>query len=294
MEGAVECIRQGACDYIAKPFSVDEMVAMAYKCLQHSAQRDEIQTLKMSLTKLEELDKFKSEVVSNVSHELRTPLFSLGAAVDLLFEDLADKIGERSKATAQIIQNNILRLNQIVNNILTFSRIESGTLKPKFLKMDIAGLVNEAFTNLSPLIAKQGLTWDVELNGLGKIEIDGDYDQMHQVFINLIGNAIKFTPAGGKIGARFAKEDDMVSVCIWDTGRGISKENLARVFERFYQEDSSSTRAVGGAGIGLSIVRSIVVMHGGKAWFESELGKGTSCFIKLPIQRVPAEKAVLL
>jgi signal transduction histidine kinase len=123
------------------------------------------------------------------------------------------------------------------------------------------------------------------------MEIEGDSEQLHQVLINLIGNAIKFTPNGGKVGCQLVREENTVTVRIWDTGRGISPENLARVFERFYQEDASSTREVPGTGIGLAIVRSIVEMHGGKPWFESELGKGTSCFLRLPI-RQEAQKQV--
>lgn len=287
VEGAVQCIRSGACDYVGKPFEVNEIIAMSYRCMQHNAQREEIQSLRNSIVKLEELDRLKSDLVSNVSHELRTPLFSLGAAVDLLFEELADKIGPESKDTAQIIQNNIMRLNQIVTNILNFSRIENGTMKPTFAKADIDDLIKKVFSELSPLISKHGLKWVYESDPtpFPNSEIEMDTDQIHQVLVNLLGNAIKFTPREGTVGCRLRQDGDHICLCVWDSGKGISKENLTRVFERFYQVDSSSTREVGGAGIGLSIVRAIVEMHGGRAWFESEVGQGTQCYVRLPIHQ---------
>ncbi|OVE77918.1 hypothetical protein BVX98_01585 [bacterium F11] len=284
LEGAVQCIKKGACDYVAKPFSPHELAAMAYRCLQHHFQGQELMRLQKNVHDLEELGHLKSELVSNLSHELRTPLFSLGASLELLFHRLPDKEDNHSQKLKKIILSNHQRINQLVNNFLDFSKIEEGVMVPKFQQVDIIPLVQGIMRDLSPLMMKNSLEWNIEVkpDPENPIEANLDPDQITQVLVNLLGNAIKFTPPGQKIGLTVSDEGSNILMDIWDKGRGIPPEHLNRVFDRFFQLDTSSTREYGGVGIGLPIVRSIIERHGGDVWFESSLGIGSDCFIRLP------------
>ncbi|MDD2806801.1 MAG: ATP-binding protein [Elusimicrobiales bacterium] len=281
IEGAVECMRLGACDYIAKPFDLKELTAMAFRCMEHYAHHREVERLKHDITAYEELDKLKSEFVSNVSHELRTPLFSIGGALELLMQTMPEFSDEAAKKLCGVMANNLNRLNSIVSNILNFSRIEKGTFLPSFRETDLKALARKSMSDLQPLFGQRGITAE-PVSGAPEAKIEADPDQLEQVLINLIGNAIKFTPRGGRIGAVLTDEGEAVRLCVWDTGCGIAPEYHKKIFDRFYQVDGSLTRESGGSGIGLAIVKSIVEMHGGRVWAESAAGQGTRINIDLP------------
>jgi signal transduction histidine kinase len=286
IEGAVECMRLGACDYIAKPFDVSEMVAMAFRCMDHYAHHREVARLKHDITAYEELDKLKSEFVSNVSHELRTPLFSIGGALEILMQTMPELADAASKKLCEVMSSNLTRLNSIVNNILNFSRIEKGTFLPSFRNVDLGALAQKSMNDLQPLFAQRGII-TCPVATIPRMA-EADPEQIEQVLINLLGNAIKFTPREGKVGVDLADDGASITLCVWDTGRGIAPEYHMKVFDRFYQVDGSLTRDTGGSGIGLSIVKSIVEMHGGRVWVESAAGRGTRMNFSLPKTRKKA------
>ncbi|HAH31438.1 MAG TPA: hypothetical protein DCL44_03885 [Elusimicrobia bacterium] len=281
IEGAVECMRLGACDYIAKPFNLDELIAMAFRCAEHYSHRLETERLKHDITAYEELDKLKSEFVSNVSHELRTPLFSIGGALDLLLQTIPEITDATSKRLLDVILGNFSRLNSIVANILDFSRIEKGTFIPSFEDVDLADLARKAINDLHPLFLQRAISIE-PVSGPVPCLIEADPEQIGRVLINLLANAIKFTPREGKVGVALSDTETGVVLCVWDTGCGIAPQYHKRMFDRFYQVDGSVTREAGGSGIGLAIVKAIVEMHGGRIRVESQLGKGTRINISLP------------
>jgi signal transduction histidine kinase len=282
VEGAVECMRLGACDYIAKPFDLDELTAMAFRCVGHYSRHQETVRLKHDLTAYEELDKLKSDLVSNVSHELRTPLFSIGGALDLLLQSIPEITDPTSKKLVGVIQNNLVRLKSIVANILNFSRIEKATFVPVFKSMDLAALAQKTIEDLNPLFLQRGITAQPDSGFAASGLIEADPEHIEQVLINLLGNAIKFTPREGRVGITLTDKGDAIEFCVWDTGCGIAPEYQNKIFDRFYQIDGSSTRETGGAGIGLSIVKSIIDMHGGNIRVESSPGLGSRMNITLP------------
>ncbi|MCB4756620.1 MAG: response regulator [Elusimicrobia bacterium] len=292
VEGAVECMHLGACDYIAKPCEKQELVAMAFRCLRHYDHQLESRRLQETVFRLEEIDKLKSEFVSNVSHELRTPLFSLGAALELLLQDKSRSMDETSIKLCNVIWGNFERLRRLVSNILNFSRLENGTLRLNYQDVDLSTLVNRIFTELSPLFLQRKIRFDVVTNPAPFVTMTTDPEQIQHVLINLLGNAIKFTPEGGKVGVRLDEEGDRIRICVWDTGSGIDSKNQERIFDRFYQVDGSMTREAGGTGIGLSIVKAVVDMHGGKVWVESELDKGSRFYISLPKHQIKKETTI--
>ncbi len=287
VEGAVECMRLGACDFISKPFDVGELVAMAFRCVGHRAHYMEVERLKKSITAYEELDKLKSEFVSNVSHELRTPLFSMGGALELLLQNVPELSLGTSKKLCDVIGHNLSRLNAIVANVLNFSRMEKGTILPAFSSVDLRALAQKAMDDLQPLFSRGGIT-AAPIAAPGSSLVEADPEQLEQVLINLLGNAVKFTPRGGTIGVELSESGDGMLLCVRDTGRGIAPEYHLKIFDRFYQVDGSLTRETGGSGIGLAIVKAIVEMHGGRVWVESVPGKGSEMKVYLPRSRKKA------
>lgn len=282
VEGAVECMRLGACDYITKPFDMGELVAMAFRCAAHYSHHRETERLKHDITAYEELDKLRSEFVSNISHELRTPLFSIGGALDLLIQTTPEVTDPTSKKLLEVILNNLSRLNSLVENVLNFSQIEKGTFIPDFKTLDLCVLAQKAINDLHPLFLQRGIVIEPVSGGAANCMIEADPKKMEQILVNLLANAIKFTPQGGMVGVTISENAQEVCLCVWDTGCGIAPEYHKRIFDRFYQVDGSVTREAGGSGIGLSIVKSIVEMHGGGIRVESSPGKGSRIYVSLP------------
>lgn len=281
IENAVECMLLGACDYVAKPCNLSEIVVKANRCLDHYRQRREVTELKRAVIRYEELDRLKSEFVANVSHELRTPLFSMQGALELLKTDLKEHLKGEAGSLFDVVRQNAGRLAQIINNILNFSKMEQGTLKPKFASVAVAAILEKTFKEMMPLLRQKNLEVEpLTPDFNGSVEADGQ--QLEQLFCNLIGNAIKFTPNGGRISARINDVKTGIEITIRDSGIGIAPQYHEQIFERFYQVDGSATREAGGCGIGLAIVKSIAQMHGGSIRVRSAAGQGSAFTIYLP------------
>lgn len=230
------------------------------------------------LTRMRRLEIIRRDFVSNVSHELRTPL----AAMKALSETLEEGALEDPPAARRFLlrmENEIDNLTQLVQELLELSRIESGKVPLKQKIIQPAELVERAFDRMQLQAERTGLKISFDC-APGLPAIDVDRDRMEQVLVNLIHNAIKFTPPGGSIGIHVFQEGQNVIFMVRDTGVGISEENLPRIFERFYKADRS--RSGGGTGLGLSIARHLVEAHGGRIWAESEQGKGSSFYFSLP------------
>jgi two-component system phosphate regulon sensor histidine kinase PhoR len=233
------------------------------------------------LTRLRQLETIRRDFVSNISHELRTPLASLKAMIETLQNGaLEDPSAARPFLTH--IEREVDALIQIVQELLELSRIESGQVPLRMEKAQPQELVSGAVGRLQHQAERAGLTIHVDSDP-DLPDVWADPPRVEQVLVNLLHNAIKFTPPGGSIAVQLRKGGDRVRFEVTDTGVGIAEEDLTRIFERFYKADRS--RSGGGTGLGLSIARHLVEAHGGQIGVTSVEGKG-SCFF-FTLRRAP-------
>lgn len=229
-------------------------------------------------TRIHQLEKIRSDFVSNVSHELRTPIASLKALSDTLQEGALED-PPAARRFLQRMNVEIDNLTQMVQELLELSKIESGRISLKRSYLNPKDLVNNAIDRMIVQAERSGLQLKFEVPD----EISyvyADPDRITQVFINLIHNAIKFTEPGGSISILVFEEKTGVIFCVRDTGVGIERDLQVRIFERFYKTDKARTS--GGTGLGLSIVKHIIEAHNGKVWVKSSPGEGSSFFFSLP------------
>jgi PAS domain S-box-containing protein len=227
------------------------------------------------------IEKMKDEFVSVVSHELRTPLTSIKGALGLLVGGVTGPLPPKAGEMAQIALSNSERLSRLVDDILDLQRIESGRITMDKRLCNVAALMKESSESVRLVAEGEGVT--IEVSPCAG-SINADQERMVQGLVNLLGNAIKFTPRGGRIEFAAEGTDRSVMFRVEDNGRGIPKDKLETVFERFQQVDASDAREKGGTGLGLAIVRSIVQQHNGRVWAESELGKGSKFYVQLPLE----------
>lgn len=235
--------------------------------------------LKAAMDERRRIDRIKNEFISNVSHELRTPLTSVREGISQILEGFLGKTTAGQKEFLSMCLEDIDRLSRIIDGLLDISRIESGKIILKKETLDIVDLARSAASSLSVKIKNKGLEL-IEDYPKEKTEIYVDKDRIIEVFINLIGNAIKFTDKGN-IGISVKNKAKMVECCVSDTGRGIAKKDLSRVFVRFQQFGRVFGPGEKGTGLGLSIVKSIIELHKGQIRVESKLNKGTKFIFTL-------------
>ncbi|ARF14566.1 ATP-binding protein [Sporosarcina ureae] len=238
------------------------------------------------ITHEHEVNKMKTELVSTVSHELRTPLSSIvGFSELLLNKDMDDT---RKKRYLETIHSEANRLTALINDFLDLQRMESGRQSYTVDDISISEVAEKAVANL--LIQSPRHTINVQDLTYSSI-IRADYDRILQVFMNLIGNAIKFSPDGGSVNITLLNQQDAVTVSIADEGIGIPSDTIGHLFEKFYRFDNSYSRKIGGTGLGLSICKEILHHHNGQIWVDSEENVGTTIFFALPLkQQLPTEK----
>lgn len=235
------------------------------------------------ISRLKELEKVRQDFVANVSHELRTPLTTIkGYAETLLDGALKEDVAFQF---TQIIKKHADRLTKIVEDLLMLSRIESREFHLNQEALPLQDLINDVFDYVREAAEKKKISIDrSEPFPLLNIAVDRNY--IEQVLINLIDNAIKYTPDGGRIVISAVERDGKeIEVSVHDNGIGIPKEDLPRIFERFYRVDKGRSQESGGTGLGLSIVKHLVQAHGGKVWVESRLREGSTFHFTLPIQK---------
>ncbi len=233
--------------------------------------------------RLREMDRLKSEFLATMSHELRTPLTAIIAYGELLRDERVTS--EKRSEFLEIITDQGQRLLQLIDDLLDLSKLESGKMQLSLEDGDLNEIVESAVETIRPTAEKKGLEIVTELTpDLPWIHMDGN--RIRQVCWNILCNAVKFTDAGGKITVCCMDGGDELLVRISDSGVGIKPEDLERIFDRFAQVDSSATRAHGGAGLGLDLVRRFVNLHSGRVWVESDYGHGSTFFFTLPKEGV--------
>ena len=231
-----------------------------------------------------EVERMKSEFVSLASHEFRTPLTSILGYTEMMLEGDTGELTDGQTDFLKIIQRNATNLTRIVNDFLIVSQLEEGAIKLNLGLLDIHEIVKNAVELLQPQIDAKKMKLDVSVpQDLPKVE--GDSQRILQAIINLLSNANNYTPSGGRISIVVKVKDDFLTIGVKDTGIGISVDDQKRLFTRFFRSKNPETIKSGGTGLGLWITHSIIEMHCGEILVISELGKGSTFTIKLPIKQ---------
>lgn len=279
-------------------YLVYSLVVMGCICLVYAylAKRNailaELNREKLEREKIEEINQVKLRFFTNVSHDFRTPLSLILSPVESLLEEETDPV---KAGNLQIIRQNAQRLLRLVNQVLDFRKVEMQRMKLNIESADIVGLLRNISLTFSELAEKKGITFIFE-SGLDELVMDFDPDKIEKIFFNLISNALKFTEKDGSVIVNVRRKDTGdLEIMVADTGICIPKEDLPYIFERFYQVEKHSGLSTKGSGIGLTIVKEFVDMHGGKIQVMSKAGVGTTFFVTLPIvneKQPDAEMAV--
>jgi signal transduction histidine kinase len=236
------------------------------------------------ITALKKMDKIKSDFVSMVAHEIKSPMNSVLALVKVIQDGLAGGVTEKQQEILGRVSEKIKGLSDLAADLLDLSRIESGLITLEMERLQTALLLSEqvAFHQTRA----QGKNIQLSLESVSELPpILANKRAIEEVFANLLTNAIKYTPEGGKVTVSALAEKDYVHIIVKDTGFGISREDLGRIFDRFYRVKDDKTRMISGTGLGLAIVKSIVEAHNGRIEAESEVDRGSTFHVFLPIIR---------
>jgi signal transduction histidine kinase len=225
-----------------------------------------------ALNRAHEVDRLKSEFFANVSHELRTPLTLILSPVDQLLEN----VGPSAERNALIVvRRNAKRLLRMIDDLLDLARLEAGGLRLRVMRLDVAGLAERVAENAAPTARVKGI--DLRFSNEGTAPtMFGDPHRIEIILTNLVGNAMKFTPAEGRIDVRAIHNPAGTSVEVTDTGAGIPREEQQKIFDRFHQTETSERRRAGGVGIGLALARELAQLHGGSLTVDSRVGQGST------------------
>lgn len=234
------------------------------------------------VTEQEKLDKMRKEFVANVSHELRTPITTIKSYTETLLDGAVEN-KEYTVNFLQVINSESERMTRLVKDLLQLSKLDYDKMEWNMKSLNILNIIRDCVMKME-MTAKQK-NQSLSFESFGELcNINGDKDRIEQVIINIISNAIKYTPDNGSIKVIASRLEGSIEIRIADTGMGIPKEDLPRLFERFYRVDKARSRAMGGTGLGLSIARNIVEAHRGSIRIESEYGKGSEVIIIFPCE----------
>jgi len=236
--------------------------------------------LQEKITALERLDQTRREFVANVSHELRTPLSIIQGYTEALMDGMAATEAERNKYLAEAHEE-ILRLRRLVTEILDLRKIEAGGVELKRQPIPLDHLARQVYGQFQALAKDKEVTASLDVVP-GSYTVEADADRIRQVLINLLDNAVRATPAGGRVKVELLEYKDTVQVSVTDTGSGISAEEQPLIWERFYKVDKSRARTGGGTGLGLAIARQIIEAHGGTIGVSSKPGQGSTFYFAIP------------
>ena len=237
------------------------------------------------VSELRRTDESKSDFVSTVSHELRTPLTSIVGYLEMMREGFGGDLSQQQSSMLDVVDRNSRRLLSLIEDLLTLSRIEAGTFRVEPTDVDVASLVSGVIQAMIPSANESSLSIEADVaSDTGAIF--GDASQLERVLLNLMSNAIKFTPEGGRVSINAFRDGDKVHIAVSDTGIGIAVEEQSRLFTRFFRSPDAQARAIQGTGLGLTIVKSIIERHGGEVMLQSAHGAGTTVNITLPATRL--------
>lgn len=284
---ALAAAKQGGGEPIVRELTLSQVQRTVLLRITPQPSSGGIVGILQDITDLRNLDRLRRELVSNVSHELRTPVTSVLGFLEALRDGLATTDEERQRYL-DIIEDETRRLNRLIEDLFDLSKLESGQTGMAMERLDLAGLGRGVAAKLAIAAAKEGLSLEVDA-GM-PVSVNGDGDRLEQVLLNLLENALRFTPAGGRISLAIQSDPSAreARISVSDTGPGIHPDDLPHVFERFYTGDKSRARQAGewrgkGTGLGLAIARHIVEAHGGSIEALSIAGQGATFVIRLPL-----------
>lgn len=233
-------------------------------------------------SKLQEIDKMKSDFFSLMSHELRTPLTTIKESTNLFIEGLnGGETIDKKKRLLAIINEECNRLINLVNSLLDLSKMEAGMIEYNFTQADIVSLIKKVTLEMEPLAKTKNIKILTKTNNRLP-PVKADCDRLLLAMRNLMGNALKFTPNGGNVSISAQPNEHGLMVSVADTGIGISEEKLSVIFDKYKQATLASPNKIVGSGLGLFIVKEIINAHGGEVWAKSTLGKGSTFTFVLP------------
>lgn len=235
------------------------------------------------ITELRRLEQVRAEFVANVSHELRTPLTAIKGYLETVLDETAAETMTHRRFL-EVAHTHADRLSRLINDLLSLSDIETGKVILHSRSVGLSEFVNEVSAIFEKEAAKKGIVLQNEVSA--DMMVWADRDRLSQILVNLVDNAMKYTPDGGAVTFRaLEREHGFIGFQVIDTGQGIPPSDLPRITERFYRVDKARSRDMGGTGLGLAIVKHLVQLHGGTLRIESELGKGTTIDIELPVEQ---------
>jgi two-component system phosphate regulon sensor histidine kinase PhoR len=237
------------------------------------------------VTDLRRLEQVRTEFVANVSHELRTPLTAIHGYAETLLGGALDE-PDNARRFLEIIHRQTQRLGRLINDLTDLSNIELGKVSLELTPTHLDEVLDSVVAVVSPRARAGDVTVTVE-TAPGLPAVTADHDRLAQILINLLDNAVKYTPKAGTVAIRAAQAGEMVEVAVSDTGVGIPSSALPRITERFYRVDKARSRELGGTGLGLAIVKHLVLAHGGRLDIESEVDRGTTVRFTLPVSAAP-------
>ncbi len=262
--------------YVSTSEDVTERVQAA-TALQEALDKE-----RRAVENLREVDVVKDAFVSSVSHELRTPLTSIVGYLEMLREGEFGNLNSHQSDAVRRVADNSARLLSLIDDLLTLSRVQDEGMSQVDRVFDLRDVVQAGHDVVAPAWARRGLAVDLELPQ-DPVPMLGDRDMMERVVVNLVGNAVKFTPDGGRVAIRLRREGDDALLEVSDTGIGIPVEEQDQLFARFFRSSTAQKQAIPGSGLGLSIARAVVTKHGGSVTVESALDRGTTFRVRLPV-----------
>ncbi len=288
----LRALEAGAKDFVSKPFDVLEMKTRIHNMLEvRLLYRDRSRQDQVLLKRNSELERArsvaetanlaKSDFLSTVSHELRTPLTSILGALALVAGGAVGELPEAAKPLIDIAHKNSKRLILLINDLLDMEKIEAGKMEFNASPVKLMPLLRQALDGNRAYAEQYEVSYELE-SEMPEVIVRVDGNRLMQVFANLLSNAAKYSPAGGKVLIAVERIDGRICVAVKDCGSGIADEFKSRIFQKFAQADSSSTRRKGGTGLGLSIARAIVERMDGRIWFESNPEVQTVFHVALP------------
>lgn len=250
---------------------------------------ESVLSLIQDVTKRQEAERLKDELISTVSHELRTPLTSLRGFAELMLKRQFPPDKQRKFLT--VIHGEALRLTNLINDFLDLQRIESGRQTYDFAVLDLGALLQQSITVFSGSQSPHTFRLHIPT---GFPPVRGDRDRLQQVFANLVSNAIKFSPEGGVITLGAEEQEGAALLWVSDQGIGIPAEAVPNLFSKFFRVDNQETRRIGGTGLGLALVKKIIEAHQGRIWVESTQGQGSTFFFTLPLAQAITHDTVMI
>jgi len=239
-----------------------------------------LEKLRQDLVQLRKLEKMRGEFLGNVSHELRTPIFAVQGYLETVM-NMKGKDQKKQKKFIKKAYHQAVRLNNLLTDLIDISRIESGEMKMIFKKFNLSKWLNNIVEDLKESAEEHNVDLTFLNKDENKVYVIGDKDRLKQVIINLVTNAIKYNIKHGRVTVGYEQNGDKITISVSDTGRGIPKEHINRIFERFYRVDKERSRDVGGTGLGLAIVKHIVEAHDNQIFVNSQVNKGTTFSFRL-------------